>query len=199
MDPKTQQSWEDFLNPDLLRVRLIKASIYIASFELLKDAIIGRIRDFFSTGFDESGDKIDPKYQSDVLSRNKSPLYASLDWLKEMKVIDQTDIDSFNERVKKCRNTLAHRLFTTFGSEGMPPNFEQCFREMVALLHKIEVWWVREVEIPTDPDFDGEKIDEDGIVPGSVMSLQVLCDIALGDDKTSRFYYDKFRRRTRKD
>lgn len=38
--------WEDFLNPDVLRPKLISASIYLAAFELLKDAIIERIEDF---------------------------------------------------------------------------------------------------------------------------------------------------------
>ena len=194
MDAKVQQSWEEFLNPDLLRARLISASIYIAGFEYLKDAIIDRIRDFFWIGFDESGDKIDPKYQSNVLSRNKSPLYASLDWLKEMKIIDEADIESL-DRVKRCRNILAHRLFTTLGSEGMPPGFEKCFHEMGALLHKIEIWWIKEVEIPTEPDLDEENIDEDGIMPGRVLFLRLLCDIALGDDKTSRSYFDEFRKR----
>ena len=60
MDPKIRRSWEEFLNPDVMRPHLIAASIYIAGFEALKDSVVGRIRDFFWTGFDESGDKIDP-------------------------------------------------------------------------------------------------------------------------------------------
>ncbi len=193
MDAKVQQSWEDFPNPDVMRPVLISASIYIAGFEALKDAIIGRIRNFFCYGFDESGDKISPKYQSDVLSRNGSPVYASLDWLKEMHAIDDADINAF-ERIKICRNLLAHRLFSMLGSEPMPPDFVKCFHEMVALLHKIEVWWIREVEIPINPDFDGKEIDEDGIRSGSVISLQLLCDIALGDEDRCRFYFDEFRK-----
>lgn len=111
-----------------------------------------------------------------------------------MKVIDDADIDSF-DRVKTCRNIVAHRLFATLGSEGMPPDFEQCFHEMVAILHKIDVWWITEVEIPTNPEFDGREIGEDGIRSGRVMGLQMLCDIALGDEKRSRFYFDEFRKR----
>ena len=64
----------------------------------------------------------------------------------------------------------------------------------MALLRKIEVWWVKEVEIPTDPDFNDQEINEDGIVPGRLMSLQILCDIALGGEKKSRFYFDAFRK-----
>lgn len=195
MDPKVRQSWEEFLNPEVTRPRLIAASIYIAGFEALKDSVVGRIRDFFWTGFDESGDKIDPKYQSDVLARNRSPSYASLEWLKEMHAIDDGDLAAF-DRVKACRNTLAHKLFSTLGSEGLPPDFEQCFNDMVALLRKIEVWWITNVEIPTNPDYDGQDIDEGGIVPGPVMSIQLLWDIALGDDERSRFYYNEFHKRS---
>ncbi len=191
MNSNVRQSWEAFLNPDVVRPRLIGASIFIAVFESLKDAIVDRLRDFFWTGFDESGDKIDPKYQSDVLVRNRSPVYASLDWLKEMNAINDADILAF-ERVKTCRNALAHNLFSVLGSEGLPPDFEQCFTELVALLRKIEVWWITNVEIPTNPDYDGQEINEDGIIPGRLLTLQVLCDIVLGDEESSRFYYNEF-------
>jgi hypothetical protein len=195
MDPNVQRSWEEFLNPKGLRPRLIAASIYIAGFEVLKDVVVGRIRDFFWTGFDESGDKIDPKYSSDVLARNKSPVYASLDWLKAMDVISDADVHVFN-RAKDCRNTLAHDLLSTLGSQGLPDEFDERFAEMVTLLRKIEVWWITNVEIPANPDFDGQEVDEDGIVPGPMMTIQLLRDIALGDEKQSQHYYDEFRRRS---
>jgi hypothetical protein len=195
MDPKVRRSWEEFLNPEVTRPRLIAASIYIAGFEALRDSIIGRIRDFFCTGFDKSGDKIDPKYESDVLSRNRSPLYASLDWLKGMNAIDDRDLRTF-DRVKACRNTLAHKLLSVLGSEGLPADFEQCFTNMLGLLRKIEVWWIANVEIPTNPDFDSTDIDEDGIVPGPVICMQLLMEVALGDDERSKFYYDEFRKST---
>lgn len=195
MDPKVRQSWVEFLNPEVTRLRMIAASIYIAGFEILKDSVVDRIRSFFWTGFDESGDKIDPKYQSDVLARNRSPVYASLDWLKEMNAIDDGDVAVF-DRVKTCRNILAHKLFSALASEGLPPEFEECFSSMVALLRKVEVWWITNVEIPTNPDYDGSEVDEDAIIPGPVMSMQLLMDIALGDEQRSRFYYDEFRKRT---
>ncbi len=196
MDGNLQQSYEDFLNPALMRHRLLGASIYIAGFQALKDAIISRIREFFRTGFDDSGDKFDPKYRTDVLSRDKSPLYASLGWLKEMGAVDDPDIGAF-DRIKTCRNILAHRLFETLGTEGMPPDFEKCFHEMVTLLRKVEVWWIVNVDIPTNPDFDGQEVDEKGIAPGRVLGLQLLCDLALGDEQKSRYYLEEFRKRTR--
>jgi len=135
-EQKVRQSWEEFLYPEMTRPRLVAASTYIAGFEALKDSVVGRIRNFFGTGFNESGDKIDPKYESDVLARNRSPVYASLEWLTEMHAIHNRDLAAFN-RVKACRNTLAHMLFSTLGSEGLPSDFEQCLNDMVALLRKI--------------------------------------------------------------
>lgn len=195
MTPNVKRSWEDFLNPQALRPRLIAASIYIAVFEALKDAVVSRIRDFFLTGFDDSGDKIDPKYASDVLTRNKSPVYASLDWLKWMGAISAADVESFN-RVKACRNTLAHELLSTLGSEGLPVGFDERFAEMVVLLRKIEFWWITNVDIPTNPDFDGQEVDEEAIVPGRIMAIQLLCEIALGDEERSHYYYDELRKQS---
>jgi hypothetical protein len=198
MDPDVTQSWEEFLNPNLMRTRLILASIYIACFEALKDSIVTGIRDFFCTGFDESGEKIDPQYESNVLVRNKSAAYASLDWLLEMGAIEEDDVRVYN-RAKTCRNTLAHELFSKLASEGLPPYFEQAFVEMVALLRKIEVWWIVNVEIPTNPEFDGLEIDEEGIMPGRLIAIRALLDVALGDEKQSRFYYDELRKLTQDD
>jgi len=195
LDPDIKQSWENFLKPEVMRPRLIMASIYIAGFEALKDSIVGRIRDFYFAGFDESGDNIDTDYNAGVLARSRSPVYASLDWLKEQGAIDDRDVETF-DRVKRSRNKLAHELLSVLGSEGLPADFAQCFSDMVALLRKIEVWWISNVEIPSNPDFDGAEVDESGIVPGPVMTMQLLMDIAVGDDEKSRFYYDEFRKHT---
>jgi len=113
-----------------------------------------------------------------------------------MDAIGEADVAIFN-RAKACRNKLAHDLLSTLGSEGLPGDFDECFTEMVALLRKVEVWWITNVEIPTDPDFDGRDVDEEGIVPGPIMIIQLLCDIALGDGERSQFYYDEFRKQSK--
>ena len=66
---------------------------------MLKESIVGRLRSFYVTGFNPEGDIVDEKYETQVLSRNKSPTYASLDWLLENEVIDTADIEAF-ERIK---------------------------------------------------------------------------------------------------
>lgn len=74
MKNTADESWEAFLNPSVLRSRLIAAAIFISAFEALKDSIESRLREFFSTGFDCDGDKYSAEYR-EILARNRSPVY----------------------------------------------------------------------------------------------------------------------------
>lgn len=173
--------WEELLNPDLTRERLISSSLFIAAFELLKQSICGRLKDFYCFGLDESGELIDPKYQTEVLARNRSPVYASLSWLQENGAIEQADLDTF-ERIKAARNELTHNLYELVAG-NFPPGHAHLFAELVALIRKIEVWWLVNVEIPTDPDYDGQEIQENDIVPGPVIMLQLMLEVASGNEE----------------
>ena len=106
----TEDRWEKFLDPEVVRPSLFMATMFITTFEILKDSIIDRIRDFYTNAWDETGAIVGPQYQSEIGSRSKSALYASLDWLRENEAIDDSDLEAF-EQLKKTRNQLAHRLF----------------------------------------------------------------------------------------
>lgn len=62
------------------------------------------------------------------------------------------------------------------------------FADVVSLLRKIETWWIVNVEIPINPDYDGQEIDEAGIVPGPVLSLQMLIEVASGNTELLNHY-----------
>jgi hypothetical protein len=175
---KDEKSWERFLDPDVVRPSLFMATMFITTFEILKNSIVDRIRDFYSIEFSADGNTISPKYSTEVLSRNKSPVYASLNWLMEQEAIDASDLDKF-ENLKTTRNILAHRLFDVVTGQAESPH-EEHFAILVELLRKIEVWWVVNVEIATNPDYTDEEIDESGIVPGAILSLQILLQVASG-------------------
>jgi hypothetical protein len=175
----TADQWERFLDPDVVRPSLFLATMFITTFEILKDSLVNDIRDFYTNGFDEHGPTVDSDYQSRVLSKNKNPLNASLQWLRENDVIDDEDLATF-EKLRATRNLLAHQLFDVVTGQ-VESAHEAQFDSLVALLRKIGVWWVVNVEIPTNPDFDGQEIHEEGIVPGSVLSLQMLIQVASGN------------------
>jgi len=110
----------------------------------------------------------------------------------EMDAIDGADIESFTQ-VKECRNTLAHKLLSTLNADGLPEDFDECFNQLVELLRKVEVWWITNVEIPTNPDFDCVDVDEADIVPGPIVIIQLLLDIAHGGED---IYFQEFRKRS---
>ena len=193
MDEHVRESWERFLNPDTLRSNLIVSSIFLSAYEILRQSIIERIRDFYTTGFDSSGMIVDPKYETEVLTRNRSPVYASLAWLKESHAIDEADIAAF-DGIRKTRNAIAHEIPQML-TGGIPDDCVSRFHEMVNLLARIEKWWIVNVEIPTDPDLDGKEIDDEGIMPGPVITIRLLLDIALGSEEESKYYFDEFLKR----
>ncbi len=189
MNEEVEISWERFLNPAELRSNLLIASIYISGFEIPKDSIADRIKSFFTIGFNENGPLVADEYKKEVLSRNRSPLYASLSWLKDMSAIDDDDMRAFEE-VRRCRNELAHEM-TQFITKGMKSDCMAQFGAMIALIKKIEIWWIVNVDMATDPDMTGSEVDESQIIPGSVIVLKVLSDIAFGSEEESILYYNE--------
>lgn len=184
------EQWEKLLTPAVMQERLVSASLYVTAFELLKESIVGRLRSFYVVGFDQTGVDIDESYETAILARNKSPLYASLDWLVENGVIDENDLKSF-EQIKATRNSLAHEL-PSLVIGGADFKHVARFQDLVALLRKIEVWWVVNLEIPVNPDFDGsEEIDEEGIVPGPVLMLQMMLEVLSGNEELLMHYRER--------
>ncbi len=195
MNDNIWDSWERFLKPENLKSNMVILSLFVTSYEILKDSIIERIRNFFTNRFNGKERCVDKEYQTEVMILNKSPLYASLEWLRSMEAINENDIKQFDE-IKDCRNELVHGI-VSFITKGSNVNPIPLFPKMVNLLDKIEKWWILNVEIDLNPDLYDKEIDEKGIMPGPIIMLRVLMDIALGDEKESKFYYDNFKK-TRK-
>lgn len=182
--------WERFLTPSILRSNMLVASVYIAAFETLKSAIVDRIRDFYWMGWEEGKDFIDPSYKNEVLSLNRSLFFASFQWLKDHKAIDDADVASF-EKAKKIRNQLAHE-FPSLLAKGLPSELPERLSDIITLLDKIERWWIVFFEIPINPDLAEVEINENEIVPGSVINLKMMMDVALGTDEVAEAYIKEF-------
>ncbi|WP_257221286.1 hypothetical protein [Acinetobacter sp. YH12226] len=105
-----REQWEKFLDPDVFKDRLINISMYIAIYEMLKDSIISRIKDFYVMTLIGAKDlEGDEEYRLEVLSRHKNHFYASISWLIENEVINEEDKENI-EILKSYRNYLAHEM-----------------------------------------------------------------------------------------
>ena len=134
----------------------------------------------------EDGEIIGSEYKLKVLSLNNSVLYASLSWLRTRGAINQIDLESF-EALKKLRNSLAHNL-PKLVLQGINFKIEDNFQKLFDLLRKIEVWWIVEFEIPTNPDFDGKDIDVDKITPGPIIMMQMMLEVLSGNEDLLKHY-----------
>lgn len=183
---KHNKNWEQFLNPAILRGRIVSASMFLIAHEILIESIVGRIKGFFTDGFDENGSIISYEYSKEVLILNKSPVYASLAWLKSRDVISDVDLEKF-EKIKIVRNSLAHEL-SELVTTGETFNHEETFQEVVMLLRKIEVWWIVNFEMAIDSDFDGKDVDLSEIIPGPVLSIQMMLEVLSGNEELLNKY-----------
>jgi hypothetical protein len=187
----TRESWLKFLNPDSLRSNLISASLYLAAYEILRSSVIDQIRSFFTFGWSaDEGDKVDPRYEAEVVSLAKSPLRASALWLLQQGIIDGDNLSTL-DRVREHRNNIAHNL-SKFVSSADAHVDVALFQAIYELVTKIDRWWIAEVEIPTNPDYDEREIDYDGIQSSNMIFLRVLVEIATGKPEEAEFYYRQF-------
>jgi hypothetical protein len=175
-----QKSWEKLLTPETLRGNLLRASLFISAFELLKTAIIERIQSFFTFDYIDGQPQLDARYQ-EVTQLHSRLLQASCLWLAQNGAITADDMEMLNA-IRTHRNELAHEL-PHFLSDANRNIDMRRFENIRYLLRKIETWWIKEIEIPTNPDFDGVEVPEEDIQPGSVIMLDFIIKIALEQDQ----------------
>jgi len=183
--------WIDFLDPENLKGNLMASSLFIATYESFTDYAIDEVKFFYNTGFDESGYTFNPKYEKDVLSKDKKVINASLLWLKENEAISAEDIEKFNE-IRRYRNKLTHELMNIL-FEKVPADLPKLFLDLFILRVKIEKWWILNIEIPTEPDSEKyQNITEDDIITSSQMLYRIIMDMLSDDEKTANFYKNEF-------
>lgn len=190
----TTEIWAAFLNPAVVRPKLIAAGLFLLGHEMLTDSIKRRPVEFFANRWTADGPEPSDKYRAEVLGLDpkgkNDALRGSIAWLRKVDAITADD-EATIRTVTDARNKIAHEMTTMFSS-AMPPGVAEHFPALLALTQKIEKWWIVNVELPANPDFDGEEIDEDGIVSGPSWIMQLLTQVALGDDEEAWEFHRRF-------
>jgi hypothetical protein len=131
-------------------------------------------------------------YSSEVLNRNRSPVHASLDWLKDNNVVSDEDIALFG-RLTQRRNEISHALHTNLLNEALMGEMPSMFKELRGLLRKIEVWWIVNFDLSLTDDAP-ESVEETDIMPGPVMMLDLMIGVALGSEEEANSYLEGYLR-----
>lgn len=179
----------NFLNPDLLKSRLIIASMFIAVFENFKSWIIDNVKYFYFDGF-KDGKETFGNYEKDVLSKievkKNRQIRATLLWLKENDAITDSDIERFRA-FTNTRNELGHSLLNRL-LDDFPDSIYDQYYEMVKMFKKVVKWWIREIELPTclDPGVEdklcSKDLADDEIFSPICAIIALATNVALNDN-----------------
>ncbi len=182
-----------FLNPDILREKLILISLFIAVYENFKSTIVNNVKYFYWSGF-VNGKELFDNYEEHVLNLVKSKknrqIKATVIWLKQVGAITEEDEQNLI-KLTNMRNILVHDmsniLFGTF-----PEDLPEIYSIMLNLYDKVTRWWICEIEIPTNPDISPEQYDNicwDKVTSLNIEFLKIITDVAVNSaDKYQQMY-----------
>lgn len=165
------------LQPANLRATMAFAGLYQITSEMIRHAVIDKVRDFYridleGDGATSAGDR--EQYRLQVLSLDRSEFAASLLWLVSSKAITQTQADRLRA-VHAHRNELTHELVKYMVDADSDPDIG-LFVEALSILKDLHRFWI-DVELSTGGFFlpDGttlDDIDPEEVAPASLMLLQ---------------------------
>ena len=177
MDNKTY-NYNKLFSPELTKSILMAAAIYLLTYELLKSSIIEEIKNFYLAGAGNKDSMMQRRYESDVLSLDKSIFIASCKWLLNMEAITQEDIQTILS-LRELRNTIAHQLPDFLIDDNANITVSE-LTKIYDILVKIDSWWIREVELPANPDFvhlDHEELETLVVRSGPMIVVNHLIEL----------------------
>jgi hypothetical protein len=187
-----EDSWTKFLNPEALKQNLLQGGLYLAAFEMLKDSLVGRPRDFFCFGVSDGDvvtDLSSPRYASEVRSLHKHPFTASALWWNKQGAISDEDIDLLRQ-IREHRDEIAHNMPKMIGTVEHSISLDLLVHTN-SILAKIDNWWLKNFEAGIDPaqyeKFTQEEMD--AAVSMSSVFLSMMIPLAAGDDSQFRTLY----------
>ncbi|MEL6556233.1 MAG: hypothetical protein AAFQ63_22665 [Cyanobacteria bacterium J06621_11] len=105
-----------------------------------------------------------------------------------MDALSEADIALVDD-IRIHRNEIAHELPKFIATADAEIDIK-LLCSIHRLIEKIEVWWIKNLDIPTNPDLLGQQIDDANIIPGRVISMNMLIKVAKEerDEDTSKLW-----------
>ena len=189
---EVDQQWKNLFDRDILKESVNIIALYITMYELLEDTIISRPKDFYTVI--EYDERAKQQYEEHVLSlydksacpgiaaKNKE-LIASLLWFKQMKAIDNEDIQVF-AKLRTTRNEVTHKMLQVIADAGS--TYLMQLMELYKLFCKVERWWILEIEVPIGGEIPPDhEIKEDEVMSGNMIILNAMIDILANDSNAN--------------
>jgi hypothetical protein len=183
-----------FGDGDDTRQELMAASLFIMTYECLKDFVEGQFKSFFTDGFEttvngavigifspkwpEVKNSQETRYKELVkklanIDMGKVTLFqAGCAWLHEMEAVTDDDIMLIIQ-ISKFRNELAHELYRWLFDDSIPQIEAKIVNAPINLYFKISNWWIRNVEVSIDPE-GYEHFSEEDLSSAASMNAHFL-------------------------
>ncbi len=191
MTTDTFDEWESFLNPQKLKQALIKASLFISTYESIKSRIVDEIKEFYTSEWrlnEQTGEmesQVSEEYKKHVLALYpKDEFHACCLWLVEGHAFTQDDLDII-AKARKHRNAITHEMTKFLSSPSTHTVDGQLFVAMIEIVKKFDRWWFKEIEAAINPEIYERNIDDidwDNVIGLGTMSLQLLASLFDGED-----------------
>lgn len=171
------------LRPDVIRGTLAFAGLYQLTHEMLKHAVLDKVREFFCLedldGSCSMAAEEQEQYRDHVLSlAPENEFRASLLWLVKNNAITQSQADRL-ELIRTHRNDLVHELVKYVIAPDEDPDVELLV-DAITTLKALHRFWIN-VELSTGsfllPDgSDVGEVDAEEVMPLSLIVLQYCLD-----------------------
>lgn len=152
---------------------LMAASLFIMTYECLKDFVEGQFKGSFIIGFETASDGTiidtfsarwsEVKKTHEARYKELAKKLAHIDtgkialfqcgcaWLYEMGAINDDDMTLIIQ-ASKLRNELAHELYKWLFDDGTPQIETKIVNAPINLYFKISNWWIKNIEASIDPE-----------------------------------------------
>ena len=186
-----EQRLNDKLQPAVIRGTLAFAGLYQVTHEMLKHAVLDKVREFYCFGLEPDGSVTDnehEEYRRRVLSLEpKNKFRASLMWLVQSNAITQDQANRLDV-IYAHRHSLTHDLVKYIVDPDADPEVDLLVDAIITLkdLHR---FWI-DIELSTGgfflPDGCGVgDVDPDEVMPLSLVVLQKCTDAYLDGGATA--------------
>ena len=134
----------------------------------------------FRESYQNDVDKYEKEVGISIDDRDKVGLIPSCKWLQKQGVLSEPDVDEI-KAFRDHRNEIAHELPTILVGEGFNIKLEH-FQRMRALIHKIDVFWLRN-DLLFDPntfdEVDIQDVSDDEIISGRDSMLSLITNTVV--------------------
>jgi hypothetical protein len=149
-------------------------------------AIIDRVKGFFTTYGIEDGEMtetVSSNYKIKVTSCYPGDeFHACCLWLKNLGAFDDSDLERIAS-ARSHRNKVSHEIVKFIAEPGHTVS-EEHLTEIYRIVKKLDIYWVTEVDMATDPDVSKEAYDaakRGEAVGGYSLLLEIILPVFKGD------------------